>query len=34
MEDLHSDKANITKETALTEKGEVVSGRGDTPNTS
>jgi hypothetical protein len=29
--DLH-DKNNITKQTALTEKGEVVNGRGDTPN--
>jgi hypothetical protein len=29
---LHSDANNITKETALTEKGEVVSGRGDQPN--
>ena len=32
VEELHSDKANITKETALTEKGEMVNGRGDTPN--
>lgn len=31
--DLHSDKNNLNKETALTEKGEVVKGRGDTPNT-
>jgi hypothetical protein len=30
--DLHSDEANITKQTALTEKGEPVKGRGDTPN--
>ena len=30
--DLHSKKSNITKETALTEKGEMVKGRGDTPN--
>ena len=30
--DLHSDKNNVTKETALTEKGEVVSGRGDPEN--
>jgi hypothetical protein len=30
--DLHSDKNNLTKETQLTEKGEVVNGRGDTPN--
>lgn len=29
---LHSDAVNLTKETALNEKGEVVSGRGDTPN--
>lgn len=29
---LHSDANNITKQTALTEKGEVVPGRGDTPN--
>jgi hypothetical protein len=32
MEELHSDKANVTKETALTEKGEVVKGRGDDTN--
>jgi len=32
VDELHSDKANITKETALTEKGEVVRGRGDQPN--
>lgn len=30
---LHSDANNITKETALTEKGEVVPGYGDEPNT-
>lgn len=30
--DLHSAKANITKQTALTEKGETVKGAGDTPN--
>ncbi len=30
--DLHSDKNNLTKETQLNEKGEVVNGRGDTPN--
>ena len=29
---LHSDSNNLTKQTALTEKGEVVNGRGDTPN--
>jgi hypothetical protein len=30
--DLHSDKNNINKMTALTEKGEPLPGRGDTPN--
>jgi hypothetical protein len=30
--DLHSDKNKLTKETQLNEKGEVVNGRGDTPN--
>src|SRR5436309_12893535 len=30
--DLHSGKNNINKQTALTEKGEMVKGRGDTPN--
>jgi hypothetical protein len=29
---LHSAKHNVTKQTALTEKGEMVKGRGDTPN--
>ncbi|RUW57987.1 hypothetical protein [Mesorhizobium sp. M7A.F.Ca.US.008.03.1.1] len=29
---LHSDANGITKQTALDEKGEVVNGRGDTPN--
>ncbi|PZV33265.1 hypothetical protein [Mesorhizobium kowhaii] len=29
---LHSDTNGITKQTALNEKGEVVNGRGDTPN--
>lgn len=29
---LHGDANNLTKETALTEKGEVVKGRGDQPN--
>lgn len=29
---LHSDGANLTKETILTERGEVVNGRGDSPN--
>jgi len=33
VDELHSDKNNLTKETALTEKSEVVKGRGDTPNT-
>lgn len=32
VDNLHSDSNNLTKETALTEKGEVVKGRGDTPN--
>jgi hypothetical protein len=32
VEDLHSDNNKINKETALNEKGEVVKGRGDTPN--
>jgi hypothetical protein len=32
VEELHSAKANLTKETILTEKGEPVKGRGDTPN--
>jgi hypothetical protein len=30
--DLHSDANNLTKDTALTEKGAPVNGRGDTPN--
>jgi len=30
--DLHSDKNNLTKQTSVNEKGEVVNGRGDTPN--
>jgi len=30
--DLHGPSNNLTKETALTEKGEVVKGRGDQPN--
>ena len=29
---LHSDANGITKKTALTEKGETINGRGDTPN--
>jgi hypothetical protein len=30
--DLHADTNNLKKDTSLTEKGEVVNGRGDTPN--
>ena len=30
--DLHGAAANLTKQTALNEKGEAVNGRGDTPN--
>ena len=29
---LHGNNNNLTKQTALTEKGEVNNGRGDTPN--
>ncbi|MFZ1470599.1 MAG: hypothetical protein WAT09_16735 [Paracoccaceae bacterium] len=32
VEDLHSDANNLTKETALSETGEIINGRGDTPN--
>lgn len=32
VDDLHSPSANLTKQTLLTEKGDVVNGRGDTPN--
>ena len=32
VEELHGDNNNLTKQTALTEKGDVVNGRGDTPN--
>jgi hypothetical protein len=32
VNDLHSDGANLTKQTILTEKGEMVSGRGDPVN--
>ena len=32
VDDLHSANNKLTKQTALTEKGEVVNGRGDTPN--
>jgi hypothetical protein len=31
--DLHGPANNLTKQTALTEKGDPVNGRGDTPNT-
>jgi hypothetical protein len=32
VEELHGDSNNLTKQTALTEKGDMVNGRGDTPN--
>jgi len=32
VDDLHSDSNNLTKDTVLNEKGEVVKGRGDEPN--
>ena len=32
VDDLHGSENNLTKQTALTEKGEPVNGRGDTPN--
>lgn len=32
VDDLHSANNNLTKQTALTEKGAIVNGRGDTPN--
>jgi len=32
VSDLHSSKSNVNKQTALTEKGEMVTGSGDTPN--
>jgi hypothetical protein len=32
VDDLHSDKNNLTKETQLNEKGAIVNGRGDNPN--
>jgi hypothetical protein len=32
VEDLHSEHANITKQTALDEKGQPIKGRGDSPN--
>ena len=31
--DLHSAANNLTKQTSITEKGDLVNGRGDTPNT-
>ena len=33
IDDLHSDNNKLSKENSLTEKGGVVNGRGDTPNT-
>lgn len=32
VDDLHGDANNLTKETALSETGEVINGRGDEPN--
>lgn len=32
VDDLHSDGNNLSKDTAINEKGEVVNGRGDKPN--
>ena len=32
VDDLHSENANLTKQTILTEKGDMVNGRGDQPN--
>jgi hypothetical protein len=32
VDELHSDANKLTKQTALTEKGDVINGRGDTPN--
>jgi hypothetical protein len=32
VDDLHSKANNLTKETAISEKGEVINGRGDKPN--
>lgn len=32
VDDLHGNN-NLTKQTAITEKGEIINGRGDTPNT-
>ncbi|MBR0679622.1 hypothetical protein GXW74_03935 [Roseomonas eburnea] len=33
VDDLHGETNNLTKQTALTERGAMVNGRGDTPNT-
>lgn len=33
VDELHSAKNNVNKDTALTERGDKVNGRGDTPNT-
>ncbi|MGJ8595916.1 hypothetical protein [Sulfitobacter sp.] len=32
VDDLHSDSNNLTKETAISQTGAVINGRGDTPN--
>lgn len=32
LADLHGDSSNVNKQTALTERGQPVNGRGDTPN--
>lgn len=32
VDDLHGETNNLTKQTGLSEKGEVINGRGDTPN--
>lgn len=32
VDDLHSDDNNLTKETSISESGEVINGRGDKPN--
>lgn len=32
VEDLHSENNNLTKETSVSETGDVINGRGDTPN--
>jgi hypothetical protein len=32
VDDLHRDNNNITKQTALSEKGDIINGRGDKPN--